>query len=150
MYIYFHFCHSNENLTYELGSYWFICWRSFLDRSSYHIFPADVMFDKFHLLNKLWHHQELVSMMRMHSAIPLTSSPSREATWKLTIVERKSILHNSKSSFVIWNYGRRITVVIQVRSIFDCGLTERKNLFPLVYPWFGELLLITAMIVISA
>ena len=37
MNIYFYFCHSSENGTYELGSYWFVWWRSFLDLMGPHI-----------------------------------------------------------------------------------------------------------------
>ena len=109
------------------------------------------MFDKFHLFyrNKLWHHQELVWMMRIHSAIPVASS-SRKTAWKQTIFTRKPILHTSQSSLVIRsNHGHRITLVIHVRSILDSGITERENPSPLIYPWFGELLLITTMIAIS-
>ena len=119
---------------------------------SYHTVPAYVIFDKFHLFytNKLWHYQELVWMMPMHFAIPATSSPSRETAWKLTIFTRKPILHTSKSGLVIRaNHRHCITFVIHVRNIFDSGLTETENTSPLVYPWLGELLLITTMISIS-
>ena len=177
MYIYVHFCHSNKNMTYDLGNYWFdliTAWKvskygvfsgpyfpvfglntekygpektAYLDTfhaaygSSYHIVLAYLMSDKFHLFykNKLWHHQELVWMMRTHS------SPSRETAWKLTIFTRKPILHTLKSSLVIrTNHEHHITFVIHVSR-----LTERENHSPLVYPWFGELLLVTTMIAIS-
>ena len=125
---------------------------SWSNGSPYHIVPAYVMFDKFHLFyrNKLWHYKELVWMMPMHSTIPVASSSSSEATWKLTIFTGKPILHTSKSSWLIrTNYGHHITFVIHVRNIFDSGLTERENPSPFLYPWFGELLLVTTMIAIS-
>ena len=123
---------------------------SWSNGSSYYIVPVYEMFGKFHLFhrNKLWHHQELVWMMQMHSAIPVAGSPSRKTTWKLTIFTRKTILHNSKSSLVIrTNQWYHITFVIHERGIFNTGLLEREN--PSPYPWFGELLLITTMITIS-
>ena len=74
-------------------------------------------------------------MMRMHSAIPMVSSSSRETAWKLAILTRKLILHTSKSSLVIrTNHGHRIMFVIRVRSIFDSELTDKENPSPLVYP----------------
>ena len=71
--------------------------------------------------------------MRMHSAMPVAGSSSRETAWKLKIFTRKPIFHTSKSSLVIKaNHGHRIRFVIHVRSIFDSGLTERE--IPLL--WF--------------
>ena len=74
-------------------------------------------------------------MMPMHSTIPVASSPSSEATWKLTIFTGKPILHTSKSSWLIrTNYEHHITFVIHVRNIFDSGLTGRENPSPFLYP----------------
>ena len=98
---------------------------------SYHIVPAYVMFNKFHLFyrNKLWHHQELVWMMRMHSAMSVASSASKETAqnWRF-LQESLFCIFQSQA----WWSGQTIGTALRFNTCKDhirqCSNRKRKSL----------------------